>query len=44
MKLLQAAAFLAFALIPFNAHTQTYPAPKQGEAEGAFHFAIGVAF
>jgi homoserine O-acetyltransferase len=31
MKLLQAAALLAFALIPFNAHAQTYPALKQGE-------------
>jgi homoserine O-acetyltransferase/O-succinyltransferase len=31
MKLLQAAAALAFALIPFTAPAQNYPAPKQGE-------------
>src|SRR5262245_61269170 len=31
MKLMQAAALLAFALIPFGAHAQHYPAPKQGE-------------
>jgi homoserine O-acetyltransferase len=30
-KLLQAAALLAFALIPFKVDAQTYPAPKQGE-------------
>ena len=31
MKLLQAAAALAFALVPFTAPAQNYPAPKQGE-------------
>ena len=31
MKLLQAAAALAFALIPFTAPAQDYPAPKQSE-------------
>jgi homoserine O-acetyltransferase/O-succinyltransferase len=31
MKLLQAAVALAFALIPFTAASQGYPAPRQGE-------------
>jgi homoserine O-acetyltransferase len=31
MKLLQTAAAFAFALIPFAASAQSYPAPKQGE-------------
>jgi homoserine O-acetyltransferase len=31
MKLLQATAALAFALIPFTAPAQNYPTPKQSE-------------